>query len=75
MRRPGSAWRALALGALLVGLATVGPAGVRAASDTVTVCDESSLRSEISGAAAGDTAAFGCSGTITLTSGGVGPSR
>jgi hypothetical protein len=57
----------LALGALLVR-----PTGVRAATDTVTTCDESTLRTVISNAAAGDTVSFGCSGTITLTSGGGG---
>ena len=40
---------------------------VRAATRTVSICDESHLRSAISGAAAGDTVSFGCSGTITLT--------
>jgi hypothetical protein len=34
---------------------------------TVSTCDESHLRSTISGAAAGDTVTFSCSGTITLT--------
>src|SRR5689334_17671630 len=69
----GYRWRAFAVAAALVGLAAVRPAGVRAATDTVGTCDESTLRSVISSAAAGDTVAFGCSGTITLTSGGGGP--
>jgi predicted outer membrane repeat protein len=72
MRRPDAWGRALILGALLVGLAVVRPAGLRAATDTVGTCDESTLRSVIGGAAAGDTVTFGCSGTITLTSGGGG---
>ena len=72
MKRFGYRWRALALGALLVGLAVVRPAGVHAATDTVSTCDESTLRSVISSAAANDMVNFGCSGTITLTSGGGG---
>src|SRR5262249_15310562 len=77
MRRFGYAWRALAAGALLVGLAALQPAGVLAATDTVTTCDDSSgagtLRSVIANAAAGDTVRFSCSGTITLTSATGGP--
>ena len=56
-----------------MGLAAVRPSEVRAATDTVNTCNESTLRSVISSAAAGDTVTFGCSGTITLTSGGGGP--
>jgi hypothetical protein len=41
MRRLGYAWRVLAAGVLLVGLAAVPPAAVLAATDTVSVCDDS----------------------------------
>ena len=72
MRRFGYASRALAAGALLVGLAGVQPAGVLAATDTVSVCDDSgaagTLRNVIANATAGDTVNFACSGTITLGS-------
>jgi hypothetical protein len=72
MRRFGYPWRALATGALLVGLAAVPPAAVLAATDTVTNCNSDdgstsgTLRYEINNAAAGDTVTFSCSGTITL---------
>jgi len=68
MRRFGYPWRALAAGALLVGLAVVPSAGALAATDSVSTCDESDLRTVISSAAAGDTVTFNCSGTITLGS-------
>lgn len=68
----GYRWRALAAGALLVGLAAVPPAAALAATDTVSVCDDGSaagtLRNVIANAAANDTVKFSCSGTITLAS-------
>ncbi len=69
MRRPGYPWRALALGALLVGLAAVRPAGVRAATATVGSCTETSLTTAISAAGSGGTVQFAvdCS-PLTVTS-------
>jgi predicted outer membrane repeat protein len=72
MRGTGYWWHALVLLGLLVGLAAVQPARVRAATDTVTTCNETTLRSVISSAAPGDTVNFSCSGTITLTAAGGG---
>src|SRR5262249_46347864 len=72
MRRFGCALRAFLAGALLVGVATVPPAAVLAATDTVSVCNDSgvsgTLRNVIANAGAGDTVKFNCSGTITLAS-------
>ncbi len=56
--------------ALLVGfLALTGilPANVRAATTTITTCDQASLDSAMSSASSGDTIAFGCNGVIALT--------
>jgi FG-GAP-like repeat len=61
---------AMLLGAL--GWAAAPALPVHAASRTVSVCDESHLRSAISAAAPGDTVNFTCSGTITLTGAGGG---
>ena len=43
------------------------PLPVRAATDTVSTCDEGTLRNVINSAASGDTVNFGCSGTIMLS--------
>ena len=72
MMHLGHSLRPLAAVALLVGLAALQPAAVLAATDTVTVCDDSgaagTLRNVIASAATGDTVNFSCSGTITLAS-------
>ena len=52
---------------LVLSPTTAGAAGL-----SVTTCDEASLRSAVSSAAAGDTITFGCSGRIVLTPAGGG---
>jgi predicted outer membrane repeat protein len=82
-------WRLLAVivGVLLLqwlpasSLLPLGPTAAHAQTETVTVCSEGSafnpvsgtLRYVIASAASGDTVAFSCSGTITLSSDGGGP--
>jgi hypothetical protein len=68
MRRFGSALRALAAGALVLGLAAVQPAGVLAATVTVSSCSQAGLTSAISAAGNNGTVQFGADCSITLSS-------
>src|SRR6478672_4671538 len=58
---------AILLAVLLSGLL---PHVTLAANLTISTCDEATLRSAIGEATPGDSLQFGCSGTISLTSGG-----
>jgi predicted outer membrane repeat protein len=66
MRARGHRWRALAVGALVLGLAAVHPAGVRAAD--VTSCSQAGLTSAIGAAGNNGTVQFTGDCSITLTS-------